>query len=142
MAASLSDILTALKNGVVALSDNARFTQAIASLFGIATGASKIAQAEMQTSYTTHYTCPLGQRVVISDIEVCNTTAAPIGIYISVVPVNDSADAGNAIFYNASLPAYSTMQWTGGLAMTGGDTLQAKGAALGCTITASGGQAL
>lgn len=139
MAASLSDILTALKNGVVALSDNARFTQAIANLLGIGVGATRIAQAEITASYATIYTCPFGQRAAISDIEVCNTTAAPIGIYISVVPANGTADDSNAIFYNASLPAYSTMQWTGGLAIIAGDTLQVKATSIGCTITVSGG---
>lgn len=141
MAASLGDILTALKNGVVALGDNARFTQALVNLLGIGVSASKVAQAQMTTSYAVIYTCASGQRAGISDIEVCNTTASSIGIYVSVVPSGGTAGAGNAVFFNAALPAYSTMQWTGGIAMAAGDTLQVKGSATGCTITVSGGTA-
>lgn len=141
MSTSLGDILTTQKNGVVALGDISRYTQAIANLLAIFGGLSKIGQAAMTTGYTTLYTCPLGQRACLVDMNICNTTAAPIGIYVSAVPSGGSAGASNAIFYNASLPAYSTMQWTGSVAMTAGDTLQVKASATGCTITASGGSA-
>ena len=139
MSASLSDILTTQKNGVVALGDISRYTQAIANLLAISGGLSKMAQAAMTTSYATVYTCPLGQRASLVDLNICNTTAAPIGIYVSMVPSGGTAGTTNAIFYNASLPAYSTVQWTGSIAMTAGDTLQVKGSAVGCTITVSGG---
>jgi hypothetical protein len=95
----------------------------------------------MTTSWATLYTCPLGQRACIVDMNICNTTAAAIGIYVSVVPSGGTAGASNAIFFNASLPAYSTMQWTGSVAMAAGDTLQVQASAAGCTITASGGAA-
>jgi hypothetical protein len=139
MSASLSDILTTQKNGVVALGDISRYTQAIANFMAVLGGLAKIGQAAMTTSYATIYTCPLGQRAAVVDINVCNTTASSIGIYVSVVPASGTAGASNAIFYNAALPGYSTVQWTGSIAMTAGDTIQVKAAAVGCTITASGG---
>lgn len=139
MSASLSDILTTQKNGVVALGDISRYTQAIANFLAITGGLSKMAQAAMTTSYATVYTCPVGQRAALVDLNICNTTASPIGIYVSMVPSAGTAGTTNAIFYNASLPAYSTVQWTGSIAMAAGDTLQVKGSAAGCTITVSGG---
>ena len=139
MSASLSDILTALKNGVVALGDNSRFTQIIANLLSIAGGITRISQATMTTGYVAVYTCPVGQRAAVVDMNICNTTGSPIGIYINMVPNGATPTASNAIFFNASLPAYSTMQWTGSIAMTQGDTIQIKASATGCTFTASGG---
>lgn len=135
MSTSQSDILTAQKNGVIGINSIATSLNILQSL----ASAVKMGQAAMTTSYVTIYTVPNTSTGVLHDIEVCNTTASAIGIYISVVPVNGSAAAGNAIFYNASLPGYSTMQWTGSIAMSFGTTIQVKGSAAGCTVTASGG---
>ena len=135
MSTSQSDILTAQKNGVVginSISTSMNILQSLASSV-------KMGQAAMTTSYATIYTVPNTSTAVLHDIEVCNTTAAAIGIYVSVVPVNGTAGASNAIFFNASLPGYSTMQWTGSIAMTFGMTIQVKASATGCTVTASGG---
>jgi hypothetical protein len=45
------------------------------------------------------------------------------------------------MYYNA-LPANTTMQWTGSQIMNAGATIQVKASAVGCTITASGGEAV
>jgi hypothetical protein len=44
--------------------------------------------------------------------------------------------------YNNALPAYTTMQWTGSQVLNAGTTIQVKASAVGCTITASGGEAV
>jgi hypothetical protein len=141
MSTSLGDILTTQKNGVVALGDISRYTQAIANLLAIFGGLSKIGQAAMTTTWATLYTCPLGQRACVVNMNICNTTAAAIGVYVSAVPSGGTAGASNAIFHNTSVAANSTLQWTGSIAMTAGDTLQVQASAAGCTITASGGAA-
>ena len=135
MSTSQSDILTAQKNGVVginSISTSMNILQSLAS-------AVKMGQAAMTTSYATIYTVPNTSTAVLHDIEVCNTTASAIGIYVSIVPVNGTAGSSNSIFFNANLPGYSTMQWTGSIAMTFGMTIQVKASASGCTVTASGG---
>jgi hypothetical protein len=135
MSTSLSDVLTAQKNGVVGINSIATSMNILASL----ASPTKMGQAAMTASYATIYTVPNTSTAILRDIEICNTTASPIGIYVSVVPVNGSAAASNAIFFNANLPGYSTMQWTGAITMSFGTTVQVKGSTTGCTVTASGG---
>lgn len=101
----------------------------------------RLTQREATTSYEVAYTVPPNIRTYVKDITVCNTTSSAIGVYVSLVPSGDSASATNAVFYNASLPAYSTMQWTGTAIMTAADTIQIKGSAAGCTVSISGGEA-
>ena len=132
MSTSLSDVLTAQKNGVVGINSIATSANILASL----ASPTKMGQAAMTTAYVTLYTVPNTSTAILRDIEICNTTASPIDIYVSVAPVNV---ASNAIFFNASLPGYSTMQWTGAITMSFGTTIQVKGSASGCTVTASGG---
>jgi hypothetical protein len=45
------------------------------------------------------------------------------------------------MYYNA-LPAYTTVQWCGAQVLNEGATIQVKASATGCTITASGGEAI
>ena len=102
----------------------------------------KLGQAAITTSYTTLYTAPASTRTYVKDMDICNTTGSPIGVYVSLVPSAGTASASNAILYNASLPAYSTLQWCGMQILNAGDTIQVKASAIGCTISASGGEAL
>jgi hypothetical protein len=107
----------------------------------------KLAQAAMTGSYATVYTVPAdtltptqSTRTFIKDITIINTTAAPINVYVHLVPVGDTASASNAIFYNNALPAYTTVQWSGVQILDAEDFISVKGSAVGCTITISGGQ--
>ena len=102
----------------------------------------KLGQAAITTSYATLYTAPTGTRAYVKGMDICNTTGSSIGIYVSFVPSAGSAGTDNAVFYNAALPAYSTLQWCGMQILNAGDTIQVKASATGCTITASGGEAL
>jgi hypothetical protein len=102
----------------------------------------KLGQAAITTSYATLYTAPTATRTYVKDIDICNTTGSSIGVYVSLVPSGDTAGTDNAVFYNAALPAYSTLQWCGMQILNAGDTIQMKASATGCTITASGGEAL
>lgn len=113
----------------------------------------KLGQAAMTTGYTTVYTVPLptqvsgtnaqtvpDTRTFIKDITIVNTTTAPIGIYVHLVPYGSTATTDNAIFYNNALAANTTVQWTGVQILGAGDTIQVKGASAGCTVTISGAQ--
>lgn len=102
----------------------------------------KLGQQAITTSYATVYTTPALSRTFVKEFDIINTTAAIIYIYVSIVPTGGTAGTANALFYYNALPAYTTMQWTGSQVMNAGDTIQVKASAVGCTITASGGEAV
>ena len=106
----------------------------------------QIAQAALTTSYATLYTVPTNPttptRTYLKDMEFCNTTGSAINVYVSIVPSGGSAGTANAIYYNTSVAANSTLQWTGTIVMLTSSTLQAKASTTGLTITASGGEAV
>lgn len=100
----------------------------------------QLGQAAITTSYATIYTVPTALRTFVKDIDIINTTGSPIGIYVSLVPPGGTAGTSNAIFYNNSLPAYTTVQWCGAQVLAEGGTIQVKATAVGCTITVTGGE--
>ena len=102
----------------------------------------KLGQAAITTSYATVYTAPVGTRTYVKDIDIINTTGASINIYVSLVPSGGTAGTTNALFYATPLPAYTIVQWAGSQILNEGDTLQVKAPNAGCTITASGGEAV
>jgi len=71
---SLTDLLSALKNGVIAING---LVSAYSSTL--------LSQAALTTSYVSLYLVPTSSRVYVNDICVCNTTAAAITVYISLV---------------------------------------------------------
>ena len=127
MAVSFSDILTSLKNGVIAI--NSLTAKSSYAFLG---------QGALTTSYTTLYTVPSTNTVYVNDICAANTTSSALSIYVSLVPINATASAANALFYNVSIPAYSTLQWTGNQVINSGGSIQAYASATGCSITISG----
>lgn len=102
----------------------------------------KLGQAAITTSYATLYTVPVTTKTYVKDIDIINTTAATIHIYVSLVPKAGTAGTANALLYYNAIPAYTTMQWTGSQIMNEEETIQVKASATGCTITASGGEAV
>lgn len=102
----------------------------------------KLGQQAITTSYATVYTTPALSRTFLKEFDIINTTAAIVHIYVHLVPSGGSANTANAMFYYNALPAYTTMQWTGSQVMNAGETIQVKASAVGCTITASGGEAV
>lgn len=113
----------------------------------------RLAQAAMTTSFATIYTAPSNTRSYVKDMDICNTTGSAVTVTVCLVPFTatntvGTASTSNAILYSASIPANSTMQWTGSQIMNGpanntqaGDTLQVKASTTGVTITVSGGEA-
>jgi hypothetical protein len=102
----------------------------------------QLGQAAITTSYATIYTVPANTRTFVKDIDIVNTTATAIGIYVSLVPSGGTAGTSNALFYNTQLPPNTIVQWAGSQIIDAGDTIQVRASALGCTITASGGEAI
>lgn len=102
----------------------------------------QLCQAAITTSYVTVYTTPTGTKTFLKDIDICNTSAASVNIYVSIVPSAGTAGTSNALFYANVLPATTTMQWAGSQILEAGATLQVKASATGCTITASGGESV
>ncbi len=101
----------------------------------------RLAQAALTTSYVTVYTTPLLTRTYVKNIDICNTTAGSLNIYISLVPSGGTAGTSNALFYNTPVPAYTTVQWTGSEILTPGDLISVKASGTGVTVTITGGEA-
>jgi hypothetical protein len=102
----------------------------------------KLGQAAMTTGYVTLYTTPANTRTFVKDLDIINTSAASIGIYVSLVPSGGTAGTSNALFYNTQLPANTIVQWAGSQILNAGDTIQVKASTTGCTITVSGAEAV
>ena len=102
----------------------------------------QLAQAAMTTSYATVYTVPVNTRTYVKDIDIMNTTAASINVFVSLVPSGGTAGTSNALFYQVALPAYTIVQWAGSQILDAGATIQVKASNTGCTINISGGEAV
>ena len=122
----------------------------------------QLAQAALTTTAAELYTVPVilansavgttsnvtqTTRTYLKDMNICNTTAAAITVFVFVVPNGGTASAANALLYGFSVAANSVYRWTGAqilpesLTATTKTTLQAYGSAVGLTLTASGGEA-
>lgn len=101
----------------------------------------KLGQLAVTTSYAILYRVPVNTRTYVKDMDICNTTGSAITVYVSLVASGDTAGASNALFYNTSIPAYSTVQWTGSEILNAADTIQVKASTAGLTINATGGEA-
>lgn len=95
----------------------------------------KLAQDAITTSLVTIYTVDTNNRSAIKDINICNTTAAAITVRVMA---GAAATTGNAIFYDASIPANFTVQWTGFQVLNASETITVSASATGLTITVSG----
>jgi len=140
MTASLSDILTTQKNGVIAINNLASYTQTIANYTTVLAGTDQLAPpTQSTTGYVTIYTAPAGVIGRIAEIDICNTNAVAATFSIAIVSAGGSAGVGNALFYNAPINGNTTVQWTGSLGLNAGDFIQVKGSVTGITFNVSGG---
>lgn len=104
----------------------------------------QLGQAAITAGYTTIYTTPTtpATRTFLKTMDICNTTAGALGLYLHLVPSGGSAATTNAVYYNTSVAANTTLQWHSCHIMNSGDTIQIKGSGTGLTITASGAEAI
>ena len=102
----------------------------------------QLAQAALTTSYATIYTVPVNSRTYVKDIDIMNTTAASIDVYVNLVASGGTAGTSNALIYHMAIPAYTLFQWAGSQIINAESTIQVKASATGCTINISGGEAV
>lgn len=136
MPASLDDILTTQKNGVVAINTLGNYVNNILTF----TKGSSLSRVPMTTGTTILYTVNPGLQFTLNDIEICNTSAAPATFTICLVPSGGSASAGNALFFSAPIPGNTTVQWTGNQVLNAGGTIQVSASATTVTVMFNGGQ--
>lgn len=133
--ASLDDILTTQKNGVIAINN---LSQNIAGISSVYRGGPQPTSAAGSTVGTL-YTVPTGQQFTLTDIEICNTSASPTNFSIYLVPSGGTAGTTNALFYNAPINGNTTVQWSGSTALSTGFTIQASSVNAAVAIKISGG---
>lgn len=133
--ASLDDILTTQKNGVVAINN---LSQNIAGISSVYRGGPQPTGAAT-TSVGTIYTVPVGQQFTLTDIEICNASATVTTFSIYLVASGGTAATSNALFYNAPINGNTTVQWTGSTALSAGSTVQVSAGTTNVAIKISGG---
>jgi hypothetical protein len=134
--ASLDDILTTQKNGVVAING---INRSLAGIYNYMKGRPLASGAAGTGGYSTLYTVPTGSQMAIVDIEICNTAASPATFYISLCAAGDTAGASNAVFYAAPINGNTTVQWTGQQVLEAGGFVAAYASASTVTIKVGGG---
>jgi len=133
--ASLDDILTTQKNGVIAINN---LSQNIGIIAAVYRGGPQ-PSGNAGTTIGTVYTVPTGQQFTLTDIEICNASASPTSFSIFLVASGGTAGTTNALFYNAPISGHSTVQWSGSTALSAGYSIQASSAASTVTMKISGG---
>lgn len=133
--ASLDDILTTQKNGVIAINNLGQYLNSMYLFFR---GAPLASGAAGTGTYSTLYTVPTGVQMSINDIEICNTSAAPATFYVSLVPPGGAAGASNALFYAAPINGNTTVQWTGQQPLAAGGFVAAYASAATVTFKVGG----
>jgi hypothetical protein len=109
--------------------------------FNLITPAKLSAPTSITTGLTTLFTVAAATLAMLKDMDICNTTGAPIAVTVYLVPSGASAGASNALLSSVSVPANSTLQWTGTQHLNAGDSVQVLAASTGLTIHCSGANA-
>jgi hypothetical protein len=100
----------------------------------------KLGQAAITVATATLYTVPASTRTFVTSIDIANTTGAPVTV--NVYMGAGAAAAANTVIPNVSILANSMLSWGGAQILDATDTIQTDASAVGCTITASGGEAV
>lgn len=99
----------------------------------------KLGQSAIAITVATLRTTPANSIDFLTDIDIANTTAAAIEVTVYIG--SGVASQANTLVPGVSIPPNSIFQWTGSQILEVGDTIQHIASAVGCTITASGGNA-
>jgi hypothetical protein len=133
---SASDILTALKNIVTALNNQALYTLNAYKNLPII----QLAQAVGTTTLTAVYTANSASTTHLNSIYVCNTTGSATTFSICLVPSGGTAGAANALFFSAAIAANATLNYTAvSVLPAGGSIYVSCGTASAVTFTITGG---
>jgi hypothetical protein len=101
-------------------------------------------QAGIPTSVAVLYTVPPNTRSYLKDIDIANNTPGDIQVTVYLVPAGVATPdpLSNVLVPNVTVPRYGQYQWTGTQIIGDGATIQMVASAIGCTINASGGEAV
>ena len=102
----------------------------------------KLGQAAITATVATLYTTPTSTRTLVKDMHICNTTAGSVNVTLYLVPTGGTAGTSNALLIDKAVASKDTYRWEGVQVMNAGDTIQVIASATGCTITASGAEAV
>ena len=133
--ASLDDILTTQKNGVIAINN---LSQNIGIIAAVYRGGPQ-PSGNAGTTIGTVYTVPASQQFTLTDIEICNASATASTFSIYLVASGGTPGTTNALFYNAPINGNTTVQWTGSTALSASSTIQASSGSGNVVIKISGG---
>ena len=99
----------------------------------------KLGQGALTTGAgTLVYTTPTGIRTEVQDILITNTSAAGLTCSLHLAPVGVAVGTSNAMFASLSIPAYTTVHWSGVQILNAGDFIQGIGSGAGLTVNISG----
>ena len=99
----------------------------------------KLAQGAIGTGAgTLLYTVPTGMRTEVMDILIANTTAGSLTCSIHLAPTGVAVGSSNAMFSSVSIPANTTVHWSGIQCLNAGDFIQGIGSAAGLTLNITG----
>ena len=102
-------------------------------------GIKRLSQSAVGTGAgTLLYTVPTSYRTNVTNIDVANTTSAPVNFTLYLVNSGGSVAAANMLFPTVSVPANTMIQWTGLQQITAGAFIQAIGSATGITVNITG----
>jgi hypothetical protein len=99
----------------------------------------KLAQGAVGTGTgTLLYTVPTGIRTEVVDVIIANTTTGTLTCSLHLVPVGVAVGSSNAMFSSVSVPANTTVHWSGIQVLNAGDFIQGISSASGLTVNISG----
>ncbi len=99
----------------------------------------KFGQVPIGIVSTLIYTVPTNMAAYLKDIDIPNTTAAPIAV---TVYIGTGVLPANVLIPGVTIPANSIFQWTGTQILNAGDSINAIASATGCNAIVSGGLAV
>jgi hypothetical protein len=99
------------------------------------------ASAPADTNNATLYTVPAATTAVMKSLRICNVTSSDATCRVFLVPSGGSAGVTNAIYYDFTVPANSTLSDDGfHVLATGGTIVVRSSVADTLTFTASGAE--
>lgn len=132
--ASLSDILTASQNIVVALNN------VVVQLSGLLSASNPVQlyEGQLPTSVAVLYTASSETASAITAVNAVNTTGGALTCRLYIVPKGGTAGATNAIVYDKSLVSADFVIWLLGQVIPAGATLQGYASGAGITLAVTG----
>lgn len=98
-----------------------------------------LSRATATTTPSTVFTVPDTRQYTVNAIDVINTDSTTHSFSIYLVPPNDTASQGNALFYNVSIAGNSTFHWAGAQVITAGYSIQTSADSALVNIAINGG---